>query len=132
MHFVLNKNDLKYDWFSGTGSGGQHRNKHQNCLRLKHNPSGITVVAQNHRNRISNELDALERLTKLVKSFYLPEVQKERYRAKEKIRSYREPDNIVRDHASGKDFSYKKIIIDANAKDIEEVINARRIAILSK
>jgi protein subunit release factor A len=130
MIFVLNKKDLKYNWFSGTGAGGQHRNKHMNCLRLKHIPTKLGVVAQNHRDRVSNERLAIEKLTALVKSFYHPIVQKERFRAKEKIRSYREPDNIVRDHASGKDFSYKKIILDADALSIEEVIDARRNAVI--
>jgi len=132
MHFVLNKTDLNYDWFSGTGAGGQHRNKHKNCLRLRHLPSNICVTAQNHRDRVSNELDALERLTKLVKSFYHPIVQKERYKAKEKIRSYREPDNIVRDHASGRNFSYKEVVINANADIVDEMIMARRDAIIDR
>lgn len=126
MRFVLNKKDLRYDWFSGTGAGGQHRNKHMNCLRLTHTVSGITVTAKNYRSRVSNELDAMARLTILVKSFYHPVAQKERFRAKEKIRSYREPDDIVRDHASKKEFSYKKIIINADADHIDEMITARR------
>jgi protein subunit release factor A len=129
---VLNKKDLQYSWFSGTGAGGQHRNKHMNCLRLKHVPSGIQVVGQNNRDRISNEREALEKLTERVRSFYHPVVQKERFRAKENIRSYREPDNIVVDHASGEVFSYKKIVLDANPNELEKVITARRSAITER
>lgn len=45
--------DLRIEWFSGTGAGGQHRNKHQNSCRLTHLPSGIVVTAQT-RNRDSS------------------------------------------------------------------------------
>lgn len=129
---ILEKKDLEYAWFSGTGAGGQHRNKHMNCLRLKHVPSNIQVTAQNHRDRLSNERDALEKLTARVKSFYHPEVQKERFRAKETIRSYREPDNIVKDHASGEVFSYKDIVLNADPNVVEEMVIARRNAVLEK
>jgi protein subunit release factor A len=127
--FVLNKKDLEYSWFSGTGAGGQHRNKHMNCLRLKHVPSGIQTTGQNHRDRISNEREAMEKLIARVRSFYHPEVQKERFRAKEQVRSYREPDNIVKDHASGEVFSYKEIVLDADPEELEKAMAARRNAL---
>lgn len=128
--FVLDKKDLVYSWFSGTGAGGQHRNKHMNCLRLKHVPSGIQVTAQNNRTRPANEKDALTKLTARVKSYYHPEVQKERIRAKETIRSYREPDNLVKDHVSGEVSTYKSIVLDADADEFERMINARRAAMM--
>ncbi len=43
---VIKPNDLKIEWYSGSGAGGQHRNKHQNSIRLTHVPSNITVTAQ--------------------------------------------------------------------------------------
>ena len=124
--FELNRKDLHFDWFSGTGAGGQHRNKHMNCLRLKHIPTGIRVTAQNARDRVSNERDAMEKLTVRVKSFLHPEVVKERFKAKEQVRSYREPDNIVKDHASGEVFSYKEIVLDADPEEFGKAIEARR------
>jgi protein subunit release factor A len=130
--FTLNEKDLVYAWFSGTGAGGQHRNKHQNCLRLKHLPTNIQVTAQNHRDRPSNEREALEKLTARVKSFLHPEVQKERFRAKETIRSYRETDNLVKDHASGKTGSYKDIVLDADPDSLERMMEFRRNAIIEK
>lgn len=61
--FSITKKDFKIDYFSGTGAGGQHRNKHQNCVRLTHIESGIMVVGQNHRTRDQNLKDAFLRLT---------------------------------------------------------------------
>lgn len=59
---TLTKKDFVFDWFSGTGAGGQHRNKHKNCLRLLHPASGVRVVAQEHRSRTANRKLAMERL----------------------------------------------------------------------
>lgn len=124
--FVLSKKDLVYSWFNGTGCGGQNRNKTSNCLRLKHIPTGIQVTAQRQRDRIANEQDAIEKLTKRVKSFLHPEVQKERFRAKEVIRNYREPDNLVKDLASGETFSYKDIVLDADTSEVGKMIETRK------
>jgi protein subunit release factor B len=125
--FELEAKDLRYDWFSGTGAGGQHRNKHQNCLRLKHIPTGIQVMGQNHRDRPSNERDALEKLTLRVKSFLHPEVQKERFKAKTEIRVYKEHLDLVKGVA-GETASYKEVVIDADAKTIDRMIEARKTA----
>jgi protein subunit release factor A len=62
--FSVTKKDLKIEWFSGTGAGGQHRNKHQNCLRLHHPDSGVMVTGQSNRDRVSNTREALQNLIK--------------------------------------------------------------------
>lgn len=55
--------DCDVSYFSGTGAGGQHRNKHMNCVRLFHAPSGVRVTAQDHREKRANQIDALTRLS---------------------------------------------------------------------
>ena len=60
--FSITKDDFKIDWFSGTGAGGQYRNKHQNCIRLHHKDSGVTVTGQSNRDRISNQKEAMNNL----------------------------------------------------------------------
>lgn len=50
---VLKDEDLRIDWFSGTGAGGQHRNKCQNSCRVTHMPSGLIETRQG-RKRSSN------------------------------------------------------------------------------
>ena len=62
--FSITKKDFELNYFSGTGAGGQHRNKHQNCVRLRHTESGVTSVGQSHRERLSNLREALQNLVK--------------------------------------------------------------------
>lgn len=56
--FSITKKDFEITYFSGTGAGGQYRNKHQNCVRLFHPESGVRVTGQSHRERLSNLSEA--------------------------------------------------------------------------
>jgi len=62
--FSVTKKDFKIEYFSGTGAGGQHRNKHQNCVRLHHAASGVIVTGQSNRERKANIREALKNLSK--------------------------------------------------------------------
>lgn len=57
--FSVTKKDFELTWFSGTGAGGQHRNKHQNSCRLKHKATGIIKTGQSSRSREANRREAL-------------------------------------------------------------------------
>lgn len=48
------ENHYRIEWFSGSGAGGQHRNKHQNSCRLIHEPTGL-IEARQGRDRVSNQ-----------------------------------------------------------------------------
>ena len=61
--FSVTKKDLKIEYFSGTGAGGQHRNKHRNCVRMCHVESGARTTGQSHKERLSNVAEAFGRLT---------------------------------------------------------------------
>lgn len=60
--FSITRKDLVVEYFSGTGAGGQYRNKHQNCVRIKHPESGTLVTGQSHRERLANMKEALNNL----------------------------------------------------------------------
>ena len=62
--FSITKKDFTITWFSGRGAGGQHRNKHQNCCRIKHNETGLMSTGQSHRTRPANQREAFTGLTK--------------------------------------------------------------------
>lgn len=60
--FSITRKDLDIDWFSGTGAGGQYRNKHQNCCRIRHRESGAMATGQSQRHRHENVKEALNGL----------------------------------------------------------------------
>ena len=64
---VIDRADLQVRWFSGTGAGGQHRNKHMNSVELTHLPTGLVRRSQT-RSRDTSMRDALAALEEDVAS----------------------------------------------------------------
>lgn len=60
--FSVTRKDLEVTFYSGHGPGGTNRNKHQNCVRIKHPDSGALVTAQECRERPANIKAAMQRL----------------------------------------------------------------------
>ena len=61
----FNERDFKIEWYSGTGAGGQHRNKHQNSCRLTYLPTGQIVTAQCRSRENSLNEAKTEMMTRL-------------------------------------------------------------------
>ena len=111
------KKDFKIDWFSGTGAGGQHRNKHQNCCRVTHIESNITTTGQNHKSRQQNFKEAFEEMGVRLKNHYYTKAKKDRVQTAQEVRVYNECENRVKDHLTGEktsidDFNLDNIIAD--------------------
>ncbi len=103
--------DLKIEWYSGTGAGGQHRNKHQNSCRITHIPSGLVATAQCRSRQNSFEQamsDIQERVDNITLSQYNSSISNNRREQVgsgmrgDKIRTYRFQDDSVQDHVTGK------------------------------
>jgi len=54
------------DTFKSSGPGGQHRNKRESSVRLKHVPTGVIAQGVEDRSQHKNRAIALERLRKLI------------------------------------------------------------------
>ncbi len=50
--------------FRASGPGGQHRNRRESGVRLRHRPTGIVVTATERRSQHQNRRVALERLAR--------------------------------------------------------------------
>jgi len=58
----LDEKDLVVTFYRASGPGGQHRNKTESAVRIKHLPTGIIVTAAESRSQHENREKALERL----------------------------------------------------------------------
>jgi protein subunit release factor B len=58
----LLKRQVTVETYRSSGPGGQRKNKTETAVRLKHLPSGITVIATEHRSQAQNLNLAFERL----------------------------------------------------------------------
>ena len=56
------KRQVVVETYRSSGPGGQRKNKVETAVRLKHLPSGITVIATEHRSQAENRKLAFERL----------------------------------------------------------------------
>jgi len=61
---VVSDDDFRVEWFN-RGNGGQNQNKHANCVRVVHEPTGLTKIAVG-KNRITNLREAKAALLDLL------------------------------------------------------------------
>ena len=114
---IVTDDQFRFEWYSGTGKGGQHRNKHQNCCRCIHEPTGITANGTSSRSRGDNKRAALSVCKSRVSNHFHKDT--DRFQAgNERIRTYHECDNRVVDHASGLTDTYQNVMIKGNVEDV--------------
>lgn len=54
--------DCRWDYYRGSGNGGQKKNKTDNCARCTHEPSGAVGKAEDGRSKEHNRHKAFERM----------------------------------------------------------------------
>jgi peptide chain release factor 2 len=108
---VIRPEDLEVDTFRSTGKGGQHLNKTDSAVRMRHKPTGLVVTCQNERSQIQNRELALRVLKSRIYELQLEEREREQARLKgahveadfgNQIRTVTiHPYSLVKDHRTG-------------------------------
>jgi peptide chain release factor 1 len=108
---VIPDSDLKVTWFSGTGKGGQHRNKHQNSCRVVHLPTGLSETRQS-REKDANLRDAVAALAARLAEIEAGRVHESRATERrgqvgsgmrgDKTVTIRLQDDVARNHVTGR------------------------------
>lgn len=105
------ESDFRIEWYSGTGCGGQFRNKHQNSCRMTHVPTGQTATAQCRSRQNSLEQAKKSLINTLQSAHYTQAKADLNFTRKnqvgsgmrgDKIRTIRFQDNTVLDHRTNK------------------------------
>lgn len=106
----FNEKDFKIEWYSGTGAGGQHRNKHQNSCRITHIKTGQIATAQ-CRSRENSFNEAKHTILKKLNEQHISSHNNEQSILRknqigsgmrgDKVRTYRFQDNTAKDHQTG-------------------------------
>jgi peptide chain release factor 2 len=111
IEITIRPEDLETDTFRSTGKGGQHLNKTDSAVRIRHKPTGIVVTCQNERSQIQNRELAMRVLKARLYELELEEREREQARLKgahveadfgNQIRTVTiHPYNLVKDHRTG-------------------------------
>jgi peptide chain release factor 2 len=131
IDITIRPEDLEIDTYRSTGAGGQHVNKTDSAVRMRHIPSGIVVTCQNERSQIQNREVALKLLKARLYEIELKKREEETARLKgehvqadfgTQIRTVTvHPYNIVKDHRTNQEMSDTEGYL---AGDVDPFINA--------
>jgi len=131
IEIIIRPEDIDVDTYRSTGAGGQHVNKTDSAVRMRHIPTGIVVTCQNERSQIQNREVALKLLKARLYEVELKKREEETAKLKgehvqadfgTQIRTVTvHPYSIVKDHRT----SYETGNTDGYlAGDVDPFINA--------
>lgn len=123
--------DLEIETFRASAPGGQHMQKNETAVRIRHKPTGLVVECQDERSQHQNKMKALRilrtRLLEMKRKEQEAELRRQRREQiksgdrSDKDRTYNFLQNRVTDHRYGITLYNLKDVLDG---DLEELLSA--------
>jgi peptide chain release factor 2 len=123
IEIELRPDDIEMDVFRASGAGGQHVNRTESAVRLRHLPSGVVVECQAERSQHQNRDRAMQMLRSRLYEIELRRRQEEKDKIEagksknewgSQIRSYVLDDRWVKDLRSGYKVHNPDGVLDGN------------------
>jgi peptide chain release factor 2 len=132
VELEINDADLEIETYKAGGAGGQHVNKTESAVRIRHVPTGVVAACQNERSQHRNRKVAMQMLK--AKLLRLEEEKRsadaaDRYDEKgdiawgNQIRSYvLHPYQLVKDHRTNHETGNIEAVLDGKLTDFMEAM----------
>ncbi len=137
----IKPDELEISTFRSSSAGGQHVNKTESAVRIRHKPTGVVVSCQDERSQIQNRERAMRTLRAKLFDLKLQEQMNEQSAVRasagrgdrsEKIRTYNYPQNRVTDHRINLDVYNLSGIMEGDLRPILDQLvedeQARKLA----
>ncbi len=122
----INPADLEWDTFRASGAGGQHVNKTESAVRVRHLPTGLVAECQEERSQHMNREKALQMLRSRIYEMELKKQEAEKNKVEaskmknewgSQIRSYVLDDRRVKDHRTNHQTSQTDKVLNGEIDD---------------
>lgn len=121
----VDKTQLEISYSRGSGNGGQKKQKTSSKCTIKHLPTGIIVTSEAHREQSKNKQDAFRKLAeKLVPIMREHFRQADMEKVEERIRTYKENSDTVKDERIPETFSFKNVM---EGEGLDKIISSLKL-----
>jgi len=115
--FSVTASDCRWDYYKGTGAGGQKKNKTENCCRCTHIESGAVAYSEDGRSKDHNKRNAFRKMieTKEFQTWHRTETARRTGR-------YEEIDKVI-----GRAMQYENLRVEVyDAKQKKWIVSEER------